>query len=500
MRQVQIISKGDEARAKLMKGADYLAECVKLTLGPYGLNWALPNLKKPSTNDGMTVASEIRLEDEVENEGAKKMYKIAQNIADLAEDATTSGVTIAQAILKEASKQLGNRDKGIIAKMSPPELKEKIMNEYTEVASKLDGMAQLITTKEQLIECAMVSVENKELAEMIGSMQWELGPDGIILPEVSNKPETTIERVSGYRVENSFATSLIINNQEKLALELDDVGVIATNHNITSTKDLVPLFESLQKTKTKRVILIGRMFSLEAIQECMQNINAGGLQVYPINAPHGNQVEVLKDIASVTNAVACLDEERALEDIQVSDVGFAKRIVADKNSATFVADKTERVDKRLEDLENKLKASQSSAYDKAKLEGRIAQMKGGFAIMKIGSLSEGEKSYRKDKVDDCVGAVRRALKGGVVAGGGVALNTIADTLPDDYILKTPLRSVHKWIVESAPADFVIEEWVKDPVIVLKTALEQACIGIADLVTNGGVAVFEHEKPKCCAQQ
>ena len=501
MYRKQIIVKGDEARAKLMKGADFVAESVKLTLGPYGQNWILPNVKKVS-NDGLAVAMENRLDDEIENEGAKAIQRIMQNIADRVGDATSTGACVSQAILKESSKLLGNRDKGIIAKMSTQDVKQKLLKEYAIVAEKLTAMATQVTSREQLIESAMVSVENKELAELIGGVQWDLGKDGIILAETTNKPETTIERVSGFRVENSVATTIIVNNMEKGTLDLDDVHIILTNHNITSIEPLMALIENLNKMRVKKVVLMGRMFSNEAVQKCLQNIASGGVQIYPLNAPFGNQVEMLKDIAAVTGGAVCLDEEKNLEDILVTDVGFATHVSAGQNSSIFTTTKNPEIEKRIVLLEQKLAAGgSSSAYDRAKLEARIAQLKGGFAILKIGSLSTDEKSYKKDKVDDAVNAVRLALQEGVVAGAGLALVEIADSLPDDSLLKTPLKSVHKWITESAPTDFKIEPWVKDPAKVLRVAIEESCIGIASLVTSGGVAVFENERKVCnCGNQ
>jgi len=495
MYKKQIIVKGDEVRAKIIKGADYLAECVKATLGPFGQNWILPNIKKVS-NDGLAVASEIRMEDEVENEGAKAMHRIATAVAEKAFDATSTAVTLAQAILKESSKLLGNREKGIIAKKSPIDIKYQIEKECEEVSAKLLALATPIKSKAQLVESAMVSVENKELAELIGNMQWDLGPDGYIIADTAGDTKSTIERVAGYRVENSFSTALIINNQETQSMEVVDTAIILTNYTIGDMKPFQSVLEMLAKSGTKRVVIMAKMFSLQAIQTCLDNINRGGIQVYPLNAPVAYGPEYLKDIESVVGGTFYHDEERQLEDLLASDVGYAKKVIANKSHATFIVDKkNDKVATRVQELEDKLK-SDISAYDKSKINERVAQLKNGFAVLKIGSSSSDDKSYRKDKVDDAVNAVRLALQGGVVAGAGLAYKEVADTLSDDYILKTPLRSINKWIMESAPSGFVIEDWVKDPAKVLDIALREACIGAGTIATVGGVAVFENEKPSC----
>lgn len=498
MSKKQVIAKGDEARAKIMKGADFLADCVKQTLGPYGQNWILPNVKKV-TNDGLAVAAEIRLDDEIENEGARAMHKIALAVADKAFDATSTATVLAQSILKEASKYLGNKEKGIIAKRSAIDIKEQINKECKEVSAKLWGMTEPITTKKGLVKSAMVSVEDQILADLIGDMQYELGPEGYIISETGDGAESTIERVSGFRVENSLATALVLNNQEKQCMDVSEVGVILTNHNITDMKPLAPMLELLAKSGTKKVVVLGRMFSMQAVQMCLQNMNQGGMEIYPLNAPFGNQVEMLKDLQALVGGTMIHDEERGLEDVQVSDVGFAKRVIANKNSSTFIVDRNEeRVGERIKALEDKLKSDMSD-WNRQKLNERLAQLKNGFAILKVGSTSVDDKSYKKDKVEDAVNAVRLAYQGGVVPGAGLAFKMIADGLPDDYILKTPLKSIHKHIVESAPTGFVIEEWVKDPTKVLDIALHEACLGAGVIATAGGVAVFSNEPEGCkCA--
>lgn len=492
-----IIAKGDHARAALMKGADTLAECVKSTLGPFGQNFFLED-KDVVTNDGVTVARAIKLDDEIENRGAKALREVAVSTVDEVGDGTTTSVTLAQAILKEASKYLGDPEKQRLAKRSPISIKKQIDEEVQHVTKALQEMAEPINTKEELIASALVSVEDEDLAEKIGGMQWELGKDGVIIVETATEPVTTIEKVNGFRIENSIGTSLIINNQEKQSLELEDVNVILTNYTINNIKPIEPLLNDLIKTGAKRVALVAKGFSSTAVQQCLANIEGGGLGIYPINAPFVNQVEILKDLASVIGATFIHEEERLLEDVLVTDVGFAKRIKASRKNSVFTGKDDEatreRIAKRAQQLKEKL-TGEVSAFDRGALQQRVAQLENGFALLRVGSTSELERGYKKDKADDAVNAVRVALQEGVVPGAGLAFKQIAETLPDTYILKTPLQAINKHIMQSAPEGFVIESWVKDPVKVLRVALEKACSVAGTLATAGGVAVQEFDRPK-----
>lgn len=494
--KLKIARRGDDARKKLIKGADFAADCVKDTLGPYGRNWVFEKGRRV-TNDGVSVARELELKDETEQLGLTMIREAAIKTNDMAGDGTTTAMTLAQAILKEASRFLGDDTRGISAKKTPIEIIRQVEKEKNEIIERLQEMSERIETRDDLIKSAKVSVEDDELAEMIGGTQWDLGRDGIILAEETAERTSSVEKIKGLRIDNGLGTSIVMNNQEKQALELSDTHVVLTNHIIKDFKPLKNLLDNLVKTGVTNLVIVARAFTPEAIQLCMENIHRGGLKIYPINAPYTDQAEIMKDLAAVLGGTFFHDEERNLEDMNVSDVGYADRVFARRYDAIFTGkdnEKTqERVDARVKELTKKISGEQSE-FEKKNLERRVAQLTNGFALVKIGALSDTERKYKKDKAEDAVHAVRAAFQEGVVPGAGIAFKDISDQLPDTYILKRPLLSIYEQIVATAPKDFVIEDWVKDPVKVLRVALDNACSVAVTLATAAGSVATERDKP------
>ena len=488
----KIVLNGSKARNALIAGADKLSELVRSTLGPFGTNVFLEKGHR-ITNDGVSIAKEVELDDEIENKGAYVLREASTKTNEEVGDGTTTAIVLAQAIVKEAVRLLPDKEKGILAnKKTGIEVINQIEKEKNEVIEKLMAMAKPIKTEEELIQSAKVSVEDDNLGEIIGKAQWELGKDGILIAEETAERFCSVENVHGLQIDNGFGTSMLINNQEKGTLEVEDTQIILTDHTIHSMQPLERILQDIVNLKANSVTIIARAFTPEVVQYCMQNTNTlGGLKIYPINAPYTGQTDIMKDLEAILGGTFYHFEARNLEDIVVSDLGFASKIIAKRFSAIITGqdnpDIQTRVLNRIEDLSKQLE-SEVSEFEKRNLEKRIAQLKNGFSIVKIGANSENERKYLKDKADDAVNAVRCAFQEGVVAGGGLAFKQIADELPDTYILKKPLCSIYEQIMSTAPAGWEVSEEVKDPVKVLRVALERACSVAGTLATASGAIV------------
>ncbi len=498
--QTKVSKTGLQARDAALKGALYVAEAVKNTIGPHGSN-ALIEKGETITNDGYKISTELcgAIEDEFERRGAVTMHNACAKTNDMVGDATSTTEALWTAIVKESIKYLPN-EKSLIAKKTPSEVLQMLQKSKDNVIEKLKSMATMIESEKQLINSAKVSVENEELANLIGKTQWKLGPDGVIIAEETNESESSIQIVKGIRIDNGFGASVMINNPEKGTLELSNASTILTNYTIGDV-ELNALKESIFKpllsSGKNNLIIIARGFTANAIKLCQESMQAGFL-VWPINAPYTNQTQVMKDLEAVLGGRYFDVEETELLDIQLSDVGYCEKLVASRFDTIITGtdneQATKRTELRLNTLEAELKG-ESSDFAKTLLETRISQLKNGSAILKVGAPTTTSRKYLKDKADDAVNAVRRAFKGGTVKGAGLAFKEISDTLEEGDILKIPLLAINQQITLSAPKDFVVEEWVRDPYLVLKTALENAVDGAGTFATIGCVIATEN-KPKC----
>lgn len=493
----KIVKIGSSARAELAKGANALADAVKSTIGPHGVNFLIEKGDR-ITNDGVTIAKEFQVKDEIQQRGVRALQEAASRTNDEAGDGTTTAIVFAQAILNSASRLLGDREQGITAQKTPSEVIKQIETERKEVTDKLIAMSTQVTTEAQLIESAKVAVEDDELAQLIGSAQWQLGKDGTLIAEETAEKTSSMEKIPGIRIDNGFGTSEIITNLEKQTCEVSDTRIILCNSIFKSLVPIKEVIDQLVKSGVRNLVVVGRGFSSEAIQICLQNIKEGSVKIYPFNAPYVDQNEIMKDLAAVTNSTYFNYEDRKLEDMQISDVGYAEKVIGRRYDAIITGKKSdkakEKVMARLIELNDKLTGA-TSDFEKRNLNARIAQLTDGFALIKIGAESELQRKYKKDKADDAVNAVKAVLQEGVVPGAGLALKSIADTLPDTYILKRALLAPNLEIMASAPKDFIIEDWVKDPVKVLRLALKNACTIAGVLATAGGAIATENDKPR-----
>ena len=492
----KITMTGSQAREKLAKGAFQLYDAVSRTLGPYGENFFLEKKHKP-TNDGITIAREIQLKDEVENLGVIAIREASVKTVEEAGDGTTTAIILAWKIYENVSRFL-QKTGTFSGKMKGTEAVRKIKAETEEVIQKLVAMAKPIETREDLINSAIVATEDKELGELIGGAQWDLGKDGYLLAEEDTERKSSIERVKGIKIDNGFGTSQIVNNQEKQILEVTDSKLILTTYVLSDLKPFETIISDLVKTGVRTITIVARAWTEEGVKVCLQNINGtGGVKIYPLNAPYVDMQERMKDMSAVFGATFFDSETSDLSDAKIQDVGYAKKIVANRFSAilTGVDDvpSKARVQKRIEELKQRLTGDPSEFMKKTYLE-RIAQLENGFAIVKVGASSDMERKRLFDKAEDAVNAVRAAFQEGTVPGAGLAFKEIAESLPDDYLLKKPLMSIYEQIMSSSPEGFVIEDWVRDPVKVLRVALERASSSAASFATAGGVVVTELRKP------
>lgn len=491
----RIIKTGVEARQALAEGARKMAEGVGQTLGPWGQNFFLDK-KNAITNDGVTVARELQFEDEVENRGAAAIREAAIKTVEEVGDGTTTAILLANEIYKEAARYLPKE--GVAGKKTAAEIVRQIEKERSEIDALLVEMATPIETEEQLIQSAIVSTEDPELGKLIAETQWKLGKDAYLLAEETAERQSSSEIVEGIRIDNGFGTSQLINDQERQELKVEDAKVLLTSWSIKTAKDwekLLKIYDQVFKAGNQRLVVIARAWTDECIQFALRNIQQGA-SIYPLNAPYVDMQEKFKDLAAVTGATFYDSENSILEDINLSGLGFSPKIIGRRYDAIITGTNdgitNERIAKRVEELEAKRTGSKSD-FEKEGLASRIAQLKNGFGIIKVGSPSDMERKRLYDKAEDAVHAVRAAYQEGTVPGAGLAYLQISDDLPEGYLLKRPIRIVYEQIMSSAPEGFEIKLEVRDPVKVLRVALEKACAVAASFSTAAGVVTQEFPK-------
>lgn len=500
MKKISLV--GIAARDKVIKGADYVADAVKSTLGPYGLNALLEKGNRP-TNDGYTISAEIAgtLDDEFERRGALALHEASSKTNDEVGDATSTAETLAQAIIKEAVRLLPN-DKTLIAKKKPSEILKMIEDSKLNIIEQLKAVKTPINSEEELIASAKVSVEDDQLAQLIGSAQWQIGKEGFIIAEEVNDPASSVQIVKGIRIDNGFASSNVITNPADGTAEINDISVLLTNYTLQA-EDIIALrktiLEPLINAKKDKLVIIARAFSPEALKLCKDAIDKGFL-LWALNAPYTYQTEIMKDLAAVTGGTYYDTEEKRLEDLSIKDIGFATKIVARRFDAIITGVENnpliaDSIEQRVKQLEERMNGSAVSDFEKKGIQARIAQFTGGFAILKVGAETPFQRKYLKDKADDCVNSVRLALQEGTVKGGGLAFIDISEQLGDDDILKRPLLSIYNQIISSAPEGFEIEEWVRDPYLTLVSALTNACSVAGQFASINAVITTKDVKPK-----
>lgn len=468
---------------------------IKQTLGPYGKNFATEKGTR-ITNDGRKIASELQ----GENEKADLALRIARNAMiktnDELEDGSTSFATMLEAGYLEFTKLLSG--KTTAKQYSILSLRKKIAEELSVIKEKMKDLIIEIKSEEELVGVAKTSVEDQAQAELIAKTQWELGPDGYILVEEHNKAEDEMERINGIRIDNGFSTSNAINNKEKQRLELSNIPILLTNYTFDDIYIIRDLLDTIHnKQHVKEIAIMARAFSSQAIKQ-MEEEMRNGFRIMPLNAPYVNQKEVMKDLAAIFGATFIDSEQTDLDSVVSSHVGFAKRIIAERWSATYSGEKDEKAEKRIADRVKELEETlvgTTSLFEQKNIKVRLSQLKNGFALLKIGALTEDDRKYRFDKAEDCVGAVRHALQEGVVPGAGLVYKLVADNLPEDFIMKKPLLAPYTQIMLNAGEPFEVEPWVKNAFKVERVILENATQTALNMATVYGISANEWPRKK-----
>jgi len=491
---------GIQARDSAIQGLEFISKSVRASIGPFGLN-ILSEKGNRISNDGAFIAQQLlpTINDEFQRRGATVVNENVTKINDEIGDFSSTPWALHEAIVKEAVRYLP-KEGSIKAKKTYSEVSQMLEEAKNGVIKELESISKPIASKEELISATLVSVEDEKVAELLGSMQWELGENGRIIAEEVNETECSIEKVEGLVLDNGFTSSGLVTNPEKNSLELNDFPIFLTNYTIGQEELLnlkAPLFTPLINQKKPGVIVMARAFTPDAIKLCQESLTTG-FAIIPVNAPYTDQKEVMKDIEAVVGGRYIDTEESSLSDVYITDIGFTKRIVAKAYNAvvTGVEDERskERVAKRVEVLKKKLIASQSD-FEKKSIEERIAQLTGGFAILKVGSRSVTDRKRLKDKCDDAVNTVRLALKGGTVRGAGLALKEISDKMEEGNILKRPLLCIYEQIVSTAPDGWEAPEWVRDSTLSLKKVLELTCAFVPTFISINAIAT--EKDPKEC---
>ena len=491
---------GIEARDAYFKGADTVAQAVIESIGPFGLNLDTEKGGK-DTNDGKIISQSISvaLEDEFERQGALRQHQACDKTNDEVADATSTTIALAKGIRDTLRKDYLKTKNRFVAVKSPAELARIIDKEYDYVIKELEKGVVPIKTKEELVQSALVSVEDEKLAQLIGETQWELGQDGRLIVEEVNETECSVEKVDGILLDNGYASSLSINNPKDQSLTLENGYIFLTNHQVREEHlngDNAPirkLIESMAGMGMNNLVIMSQAFTGGALEAITNITNNTPFKIYGVNAPYVNQAQMILDIQSVVGGKAILQDSGSLDDLSVKNLGMFTRIKM-RIMGGVIAGKGEGKEERIKKLEEELEGEQSY-FAKRQLEERIAALKGKLAFLKIGAYLKDDKQRLKDKADDAVVSVRMAWKGGTVKGGGLAFHEIGQKMEDTAIIKDALSIVYNQIMTSAPEGFVIEDWVRDPFITLKTALKNACEHAKSMARKNGSVVTKDIKPK-----
>src|SRR5881296_2568198 len=409
-----------EARARLKRGVDKLADAVKVTLGPKGRNVVIDKkFGNPTvTKDGVTVAKEIELEDEIENMGAQMVKEVATKTSDLAGDGTTTATVLAQAIFREGLKS-------VTAGVNPMSLKRGIDKAVEAVVEDLKKISVATAGRKEIAQVGTISANNdEEIGKIIADAMEKVGKDGVITVEEAKGLETTLETVDGMQFDRGYLSPYFITDPEKMEAVLEDAYVLVHEKKISTMKDLLPVLEKVAQAG-RPLLLIAEDVEGEALATLVVNKLRGTLKVCAVKAPGfgDRRKELLTDVATVT-AGKVISEELGfkLENTGLDDLGHIKRIVVDKDNTTLIGGKGKQADiqGRIGQIRAAIEKS-TSDYDKEKLQERLAKLAGGVAVINVGAATETEMKEKKSRVEDALHATRAAVEEGIVPGGGVSL-------------------------------------------------------------------------------
>jgi chaperonin GroEL len=474
-----------DARDRLLRGVDILAEAVKVTLGPKGRNVVLEkSFGAPRmTKDGVTVAKEIELEDKFENMGAQMLKEVASKTSDVAGDGTTTATVLAQAIVKEGAKS-------VVAGANPMDLKRGVDQAVQAIVDQLKSKSKKVTNNEEIAQVGTVSANgDTEIGKMIAEAMERVGKEGVITVEEAKSLETELSVVEGMQFDRGYISPYFITDPNKMVAELEDPYILIHEKKLATLQPLLPLLEAVVQS-AKPLLIIAEEVEGEALATLVVNKLRGGLKVAAVKAPGfgDRRKAMLEDIGVLTSGqVISEDLGIKLDNVTLNMLGRAKRVRIEKENTTIIdgAGKKKEIEGRIAQIKVQIEET-TSEYDKEKLQERLAKLSRGVAIIKVGGSTEVEVKERKDRVDDALHATRAAVEEGVVPGGGVALLRAAKALDglktenDDQ--KTGINIVRKAL--SWPARLIAINAGEDGSVVVGKILERATYGFGYNAQSG----------------
>lgn len=418
-----------EARDKIKRGVDTLADAVKVTLGPRGRNVVIDKkFGSPTvTKDGVTVAKEIELKDAIENMGAQLVKEVASKTADSAGDGTTTATVLAQAIYTIGAKN-------VAAGANPMDLKRGIEKAVAVVVADLEKQKKNISTSKEIAQVATISANHDvEIGKMIAEAMEKVGKEGVITVEEARGTETEVKTVEGMQFDRGYLSPYFVTNTEKMEVEAERPYILISEKKVSSMKELLPVLEAVAQTG-RPLIIIAEDVDGEALATLVVNKIRGALKVAAVKAPGfgDRRKAMLEDIAILTGGTV-ISEERGfkLENASLEYLGQAEKVIIDKDNTTIVngSGDPDAIQGRISQIKSQIENT-TSDYDREKLQERLAKLSGGVAILYIGAATEVEMKEKKDRVDDALHATRAAVEEGIVAGGGVALIRASAALED----------------------------------------------------------------------
>ena len=461
-----------DAREKMLRGVDILANAVKVTLGPKGRNvvleksWGAPRVSK----DGVTVAKEIELEDKFENMGAQMVREVASKQSSVAGDGTTTATVIAQAIVKEGVK-------AVAAGANPMDVKRGVEAAVEAIAADLGKHSRKVTKSDEIAQVGTISANgDKTIGKMIADAMDKVGKEGVITVEEAKSLETELDVVEGMEFDRGYLSPYFITNAEKMIVELEDVHLLIHEKKLSSLQSLLPVLEAVVQTG-KPLLIIAEDIEGEALATLVVNKLRGGLKVAAVKAPGfgDRRKAMLEDIAILTGGTMIAEDLGIkLENVTLQMLGKAKRIRVEKENTTIVsgAGAKKDIQGRIAQIKAQIEET-TSDYDKEKLQERLAKLAGGVAVIRVGGATEVEVKEKKDRVDDALHATRAAVEEGILPGGGVPLLRAAKALEglkhenDDQ--RTGIEIVRKAI--QWPARYIVDNAGVDASIVVGKLIE-----------------------------
>ena len=527
----KIIAFDEEARRGLERGMNQLADAVKVTLGPRGRNvvlekkWGAPTI----TNDGVSIAKEIELEDPYEKIGAELVKEVAKKTDDVAGDGTTTATVLAQALVREGLRN-------VAAGANPMALKRGIEQAVEAVASELHSMAKSVETKEQIASTASISAADTAIGEMIAEAMDKVGKEGVITVEESNTFGLELELTEGMRFDKGYISPYFVTDPERMEAVLEDAYILIANSKVTAVKDLLPLLEKVMQSG-KPLVIIAEDVEQEALATLVVNKIRGTFRSVAVKAPGfgDRRKAMLQDIAILTGGQVISEEVGLkLESTTLDLLGRARKVVITKDETTIVegSGDADQINGRVNQIRAEIEKSDSD-YDREKLQERLAKLAGGVAVIKAGAATEVELKERKHRIEDAVRNAKAAVEEGIVAGGGVALlqasknafsklSLSGDEATGAKIVELAVEAPLKQIavnagleggvivekvrhldagfgLNAATGDYVdmIKSGIIDPVKVTRSALQNAA-SIAALFLTTEAVIADKPEPKSAA--